>query len=46
MVLFFDLEMYKVVENELEIVKKILSEKIEGFEIIFCYLVVVNVRIM
>lgn len=45
MALFSDPETHKVVENELEIVKKTLSEKIEGAEIISCHPVAVNVRI-
>lgn len=45
MALFSDPETHKAVENELEIVKKTLSEKIEGSEIISCHPVAVNVRI-
>ena len=45
MALFSDPETRKAVENELEIVKKTLSEKIEGSEIISCHPVAVNVRI-
>lgn len=45
MALFSDPETHKAVENELEIVKETLSEKIEGSEIISCHPVAVNVRI-
>lgn len=45
MALFSNPETHKAVENELEIVKKTLSEKIEGSEIISCHPVAVNVRI-
>lgn len=45
MALFSDPETHKAVENELEIVRETLSEKIEGSEIISCHPVAVNVRI-
>lgn len=45
MALFSDPDTRKAVENELEIAKKTLSEKIEGSEIISCHPVAVNVRI-
>ena len=45
MALFSDPGTQKTIENELEIVKKTLSEKIEGSEIISCHPVAVNVRI-
>ena len=45
MALFSDPETQKAVENELEIVKKTLGEKIERSEIISCHPVAVNVRI-
>ncbi|KAJ7392312.1 hypothetical protein OS493_011969, partial [Desmophyllum pertusum] len=45
MALFSDPETQKTIENELEIVKKTLSEKLEGSEIISCHPVAVNIRI-
>lgn len=45
MALVSDPETQKAIENELEIVKKTLSEKVEGSEIISCHPVAVNVRI-
>ena len=45
MALFSDPDTQKAVESELGIVKKTLSEKIEGSEIISCHPVAVNVRI-
>lgn len=45
MALVTDPETQKAIENELEIVKKTLNEKVEGSEIISCHPVAVNVRI-
>ena len=45
MALFSDPGTQDTIENELEIVKKTLSEKVEGTEIISCHPVAVNVRI-
>ena len=45
MALFSDPGTQTKIENELEIVKKTLSEKVEGSEIISCHPVAVNVRI-
>lgn len=45
MALVSDPETQKAIKNELEIVKKTLSEKVEGSEIISCHPVAVNVRI-
>ena len=45
MALVSDPETQKAIENELEIVKKTLAEKVVGSEIISCHLVAVNVRI-
>lgn len=45
MALFSDPDTQNTIESELDIVKKTLSEKIEGTEIISCHPVAVNVRI-